>query len=90
MASLHLADYSDAYYGPIRDEAKGNYLYPGYVYTQDLTDQWGAAHKKGDVVGEDKIGDMRSSAKPHVNDPNVDLFTYGNPRSIWFGVQVDF
>jgi outer membrane receptor protein involved in Fe transport len=90
MSSLHLSDYSDSYYASIRDEAKGAYLYPGYAYSQDLTDQWGVAHKKGDVVGEDKIGDMRSPDKMHINDPNVDLFTYGNPRAIWFGFQFDF
>lgn len=90
MASLHLKDYSNSYYDPIRDESKGNYLYPGYVYSQDITDQWGSAHKKGDVVSEDKIGDMRSSDKPWINDPNVDVFTYGNMRSVWFGIRFDF
>ncbi|MEM3373320.1 MAG: hypothetical protein QXF76_03845, partial [Candidatus Anstonellales archaeon] len=33
MASLHLKEYANSYWDPIRDETKGNYLYPGYVYT---------------------------------------------------------
>jgi hypothetical protein len=90
MASLHLADYSDHYYDVIRNPATGSYLYPGYVNAQNVTDQWGNVHVQGEVAGEDHIGDMRSSSKPYINDPNVDLFTYGNPRSIWFGIQVDF
>lgn len=91
MASLHLKDYQDTYYEPIRDETKGNYLYPGYTYTKDVTDPLsGLVHKQGEVVNEDEIGDMRSSDKPHINDPNVDIFTYGTSRSVWFGIRFDF
>ncbi|RJQ59728.1 MAG: TonB-dependent receptor [Stygiobacter sp.] len=90
MSSLHLKEYSDSYYEPIRNETKGDYLYPGYVYTANVTDQWGVAHNKGDVVGEDKIGDLRSTEKNHINDPNVDVFMFGNPRAVWFGIQFDF
>ncbi|MCX7985254.1 MAG: TonB-dependent receptor [Bacteroidetes bacterium] len=84
MASLHLKEYKDSYYNPIRKEKGVNgatadeYLYPGYVKAD------------GTIVGEDHIGDMRSSSKPHINDPNIDIFTWGNPRSIWFGVKFDF
>jgi len=94
MASLHLKDYKDSYYDPIRDEEKGEYLYPGYVYTKDITDpETGEIiHHKGEVVrGEDHIGDVRSSKKPHINNPNLDIFTFGNePRSIWIGLRIDF
>lgn len=89
MNSLHLNAYKDAYYDPIRMEkgkpgvngtvgTEDRYLYPGYV------------RMDGTTVGEDKVGDMRSSDKPGINDPNVDIFTYGNPRSIWFGLKLDF
>ncbi len=42
------------------------------------------------VAGDDKIGDLRSSDKPYINDPNNDMFLFGNPRSVWFGVMLDF
>jgi outer membrane receptor protein involved in Fe transport len=90
LASLHLSDYKAPYYDAIRNENTGSYLYPGYAYTQDITDQWGNFHRQGEVVRGDAIGDMHSPAKPHINDPNVDVFTYGNARSVWFGVQFDF
>ncbi len=91
MQSLHLPAYKNSYYNPIRDETTGAYLYPGYVYTQDVTDPMGISHKKGDVVStEDKVGDMNSASKPWINSPNVDLFTYGYTRSVWLGIKFDF
>lgn len=42
------------------------------------------------VSGDDKIGDLRSADKPYINDPNNDMFTYGFPREIWFGIRFDF
>lgn len=91
MASLHLKEYSAGYWDAIRDETKDLYLYPGYTYKADGTNATtGVTHKAGDVVGEDKIGDMHSSDKPWINDPNVDLFTYRNKRSVWFGIRFDF
>ena len=84
MASLHLPEYQDAYYAAIRTEkgVKGAtvdaYLYPGYV------------RQDGTVVTENKIGDMRSSENPDINDPNYDLFMYGDPRSVWFGMKIEF
>ena len=90
--SIHLPGYADSYYNDIRDEKNGYYLYPGYVYTQDVTNPVsGISHKKGDVVtGEDKIGDFRSADKPYINNPDNDIFTYGNPRQIWMGIRLDF
>ncbi len=65
MKSLHLPQYNDSYYDPIRT----------------ATDY---------QTGNDKIGDLRSADKPYINDPNNDIFTYGNPRQIWFGIRFDF
>ena len=91
MATLHLKDYQGSYYDEIRDETSGHYLYPGYVYTQDVTDPMGITHKAGEkVADEDKIGDLHSNDKPWINSPNVDLFTYGYTRSVWFGITFDF
>ena len=42
------------------------------------------------IAGDDKIGDLRSSDKPYINDPNNDIFLFGNPRAVWFGVMLDF
>ena len=67
MKSLHLPQYSDSYYDPIRDVANGYY-----------------------IAGDDKIGDLRSADKPYINDPDNDIFTYGFPREIWFGIKFDF
>ena len=91
MRSLHLADYQSSYYDPIRDETAGAYLYPGYVYTQNVTDAMGISHSPGEKVsGEDKVGDMHSSSKPWINSPNADLFSYGYTRSVWLGIKFDF
>jgi outer membrane receptor protein involved in Fe transport len=91
MASLHLKEYSGSYWDAIRSETTDAYLYPGYVYKADGTNSvTGASHKAGDVVAEDKVGDLRSSDKPWINDPNVDLFTFSNKRSVWFGIRFDF
>ncbi len=40
--------------------------------------------------GNDKVGDLRSSGKSYINDPDNDVFTYGDPRDIWFGIRFDF
>ena len=92
MSSLHLTDYQSSYYDADRNEATGAYLYPGYVYTQDVTNPVsGITHKKGDVVStEDKVGDMHSSDKPWINSPDMDLFTFGYTRAIWMGLRFDF
>jgi len=42
------------------------------------------------IAGDDKIGDLRSSDKPYINDPNNDIFLFGNPRTVWFGFTIDF
>jgi outer membrane receptor protein involved in Fe transport len=50
------------------------------------------ANKKAGLYqpGSDKIGDLRSSDKPYINDPDVaDIWLYGYPRDIWFGVTIN-
>jgi hypothetical protein len=42
------------------------------------------------VSGNDKVGNVRSGSKPYINDPNFSYWMYGQPRDIWFGLQVDF
>ncbi len=43
------------------------------------------------IAGNDKVGDLRSSSKPYINDPDyASVFLYGQPRDIWFGMKVDF
>jgi hypothetical protein len=42
------------------------------------------------IAGNDKIGDLRSKDKPYINDPNNDIFLFGNARAIWFGIMLDF
>ena len=43
------------------------------------------------IPGNDKVGDLRSSTKPYINDPDLaSIFLYGQPRDIWFGLKIDF
>lgn len=42
------------------------------------------------IAGNDKIGDLRSSEKPYINDPNFTYWIYSQPRDIWFGLKIDF
>ncbi len=42
------------------------------------------------IAGNDKVGDLRSSSKPYINNPDNDVFTYGDAREIWFGIRFDF
>ncbi|HEX9934213.1 MAG TPA: hypothetical protein VGB38_03365, partial [bacterium] len=40
--------------------------------------------------GSDKIGDLRSTDKPYINDPDIaDVWLYGYPRDIWFGFTIN-
>jgi hypothetical protein len=40
--------------------------------------------------GNDKVGDLNSEDKPYINDPNVTFLAFHNPRTIVFGVKMDF
>ena len=42
------------------------------------------------VSGNDKVGDLRSDDKPYIDDPDVKMFLYGNPRQVWFGLKLSF
>lgn len=42
------------------------------------------------IAGDDKVGDLRSSDKPYINDPNRTFLMYGEKRQIWFGLKIDF
>lgn len=42
------------------------------------------------IAGDDKVGDLRSSDKPYINDPNFSFWLYGQPRDIWFGLRFAF
>lgn len=42
------------------------------------------------IAGDDNVGDLRSSEKPYINDPNRTFWYDGFPRDIWFGLRVDF
>ncbi len=42
------------------------------------------------IVGDDKVGDLRSDEKDYINDPNYNMFLYGRPRDVWFGLRFSF
>lgn len=41
------------------------------------------------LPGDDEVGELRSSDKPYINDPDYSYFIYGQPRDIWFGLRID-
>ena len=42
------------------------------------------------IAGDDRLGDLRSVDKPHINDPNLPFWLYGEPRDIWVGLRFSF
>ncbi len=42
------------------------------------------------LPGNDHVGDLNSSSKPYINDPNYSFFLYDQPRDIWVGLKLDF
>jgi len=42
------------------------------------------------IAGHDKVGELRSTSKPYINDPNFTYWLYGQPRDIWFGLRFAF
>lgn len=44
----------------------------------------------GYTGGDDKVGDVYSNDKPHINMPNRKFLTYLNPRSISLGIRINF
>ncbi len=41
------------------------------------------------VKGDDEVSDLRSKDKPYINDPDVDMWMFGYPRDVWFGVTIN-
>ncbi|MCL5021058.1 MAG: hypothetical protein M1339_05225, partial [Bacteroidetes bacterium] len=61
------------------------------MYNSPAYDQLRAQNPGSYIPGHDHVGDLRSSSKPYINDPDyASLFLYGQPRDIWFGIRVDF
>ncbi len=60
------------------------------MYNSPKYDQLRAQNPGQYIAGSDKVGDLRSSSKPYINDPNYSFFLYDQPRDIWFGLKVDF
>jgi outer membrane receptor protein involved in Fe transport len=52
-------------------------LYSGAVY-----------QAAGLTAGDDKVGELRSDAKPYINDPNLTHSLWGITREITFGIQI--
>jgi hypothetical protein len=42
----------------------------------------------GLVAGDDKVGELRSDAKPYINDPNLNHSLWGITRQINFGIRI--
>jgi len=44
----------------------------------------------GYTAGNDKPGDVKSKDKPYINMPNREFLTFLNPRTITFGIRLNF
>jgi hypothetical protein len=44
----------------------------------------------GYTGGKDKVGDVYSDDKPHINMPNREFLSFLNPRSITLGIRINF
>lgn len=42
------------------------------------------------IAGDDKPGMLRSSDKPYINDPDIEMLMNSELRDIWFGLRVSF
>ncbi len=60
------------------------------MYNSSKFDQLRTNNPGEYIAGDDKVGDLRSSSKPYINDPNYSFFLYDQPRDIWFGIKFDF
>ena len=45
---------------------------------------------KGYTGGDDRLGDVSSKTKPHINMPNRGFLTYLNPRRFTIGFRYNF
>jgi outer membrane receptor protein involved in Fe transport len=48
------------------------------------------AESEGYEPGNDKVGELCSDEKPYINDPNITFLAFHNPRTLVFGVKMDF
>ncbi|HUI30507.1 MAG TPA: TonB-dependent receptor [Candidatus Acidoferrales bacterium] len=61
------------------------------IYNSSLFDNLRLENPGWYIPGNDKVGDLNSPSKPYIHNPAfADLFMYGQPRDIWFGVKIDF
>ncbi len=60
------------------------------MYDSPKYDQLRKSNPGAYLPGNDKVGDLRSSEKPYINNPNYSFFLFDQPRDIWFGLKVDF
>ncbi len=61
----------------------------GYLRSLHLPLYAGATYQAaGLTAGNDKVGDLRSAAKPYINDPNLTHSLWGLTRQIFFGLKV--
>ena len=60
------------------------------MYDSPEFDALRAAHPGLYLAGDDRLGELRSGAKPYINDPNLPYFLYGKPREVWAGVRFEF
>jgi outer membrane receptor protein involved in Fe transport len=63
------------------------YNSPEYAAARQAAGQNGNQY----IPGNDKVGDLKSSSKPYIDNPDfANFFLYAPPRDIWFGMKVDF
>jgi len=62
-----------------------------YMESLHLPQYKGAAYQaRGYTPGNDTPGDLKSKDKPYINMPDREFLTYLNPRSVVFGLTLDF
>ncbi len=77
----------------INNSDESNYLASLHLpmYKSSAFDALRQTHPGLFIGGNDQVGDLRSASKPYINNPDyTDLFLYGQPRDIWFGIKIDF
>ncbi len=61
------------------------------IYNSPLFDNLRLENPGWYIPGNDEVGDMNSPSKPYIHNPAyADLFLYGQPRDIWFGIKIVF
>jgi len=57
------------------------------MYKSADYDELRAANPGMYIAGNDRVGELRSSKKSYINDPNYSFWLYEQPRDIWFGIR---